>query len=262
MLEAPRNRFNAAQEYQPMLRAVGLDAEMVFRHPQIKVWRKLEDRENCTLDGLWPDGRAVRLHIKRYAPARGFTTPADDEAKGIRALSVENIPTAPLVGWGKLIDGRSFVITEALAGYCPADKVIEEGLPFSELAEPTADLAAKLHNAGLHHRDLYLCHFFVKTERRDRIQLSLIDAARVRRLPGWPMRNRWIVKDLAQFWYSGQKLAVAEAELIQWLERYAAQRKISEVERLQRAVERKARWIAQHDVKLNEKQPTRNISIP
>src|SRR5438874_7152518 len=161
MLEAPRNRFNAAQEYQPLLRAIGLDAEAVFAHPHIKVWRKLDDRENCTLEGRWPDGRAARLHIKRYAPARGFTTPADDEAKGIRALLIEKIPTAPLVGWGKLLDGRSFVITEDLAGFRPADKLVMEGFPFSELAEPTADLTAQLHHVGLHHRDLYLCHFFM-----------------------------------------------------------------------------------------------------
>jgi len=98
MLEAPRNRFRAAEQYQPLLRAVGLDAEAVLTHPKIKVWRKLDDRENCTLDGHWPDGRVVRLHIKRYAPARGFTTPADDEAKGIQALTIEGIPTVPLVG--------------------------------------------------------------------------------------------------------------------------------------------------------------------
>ena len=47
----------------------------------------------------------------------GMTTPAEDEARGIRALEVEGIKTVPLVGWGKRADGRSFIITEDLTGY-------------------------------------------------------------------------------------------------------------------------------------------------
>jgi len=30
----------------------------------------------------------------------------------------------PLVGWGKLVDGRSFVITEDLCGYRDAEKMV------------------------------------------------------------------------------------------------------------------------------------------
>ncbi|HEY8667550.1 MAG TPA: lipopolysaccharide kinase InaA family protein, partial [Tepidisphaeraceae bacterium] len=200
MLEIPRNKFRAAPQYQAILRQIGLDAEAVFTHPAIRVWRKITERENCTLDATLADGRAIQLHIKRYQPERGFTTPADDEARGIQALQVERIPTVPLVGWGKLLDGRSFVITEDLTDYAPADKLVAGGMEFEKILLPTADLAAKLHRVGLHHRDLYLCHFFVK-QQGETVELALIDAARVRRLPGWPMRSRWIVKDLAQFIY-------------------------------------------------------------
>src|SRR5205807_1213461 len=83
-----------------------LDAEQVFRHPRINVWRSIPDRENCTLDAEL-EGQPIRLHIKRYHPAMSFTTPADDEVRAIRALEVEQIPTVPLVGWGKLPDRRS-----------------------------------------------------------------------------------------------------------------------------------------------------------
>src|SRR5205085_11401166 len=136
-----------------------------------------------------------------------------------------------LVGWGKLIDGRSFTIWQDLAGYTPTDKLVEAGVPFDRLLVPTADLAAQLHRAGLHHRDLYLCHFMVKlgedaadgaaTEATD---VRLIDTARVRRLGGLLTRRRWIVKDLAQFWYSTTKLAVTDEQRSAWLKRYAEQR--------------------------------------
>ena len=162
-----------------MLREMGIDAESVFDHPEIKVWRSIPERENCTLDADLSDGRHVRLHIKRYHPARGITTPADDEAQAIRAMEIEKIPTVPLVGWGKLIDGRSFLITEDLAGYHDAEKAIRTGLSFEKVLEPTADLTAKLHGSGLHHRDLYLCHFFVNAADSTDLRLIGFDDTRL-----------------------------------------------------------------------------------
>ena len=271
-----KNTFRVAAEYQPLLRRVGLDADRVFSDPRIVCWRKLEDRENCTLDVDAGDGRTVRLHVKRYRPARGFSTPADDEVKGHRVLAAEKVPTAPLVGWGTLIDRRSFTIWADLAGYTPADKLVEAGTPFDVLLGPTADLAAGLHRAGLHHRDLYLCHFMatVGGEGQDgqdgqdgqeapAVDVKLIDVARVRRLGGVLTRRRWIVKDLAQFWYSTTKLPVTDDQRTAWLDRYAAGRGDGTTAAgLRPAIERKARRIGRHDVKLREAQPGRNISIP
>jgi hypothetical protein len=260
MFEASRDQFRASPEYQPFLRMAGLDAHAVFNHPDIKVWRSIPERENCILDTQRPDGSNIRLHIKRYRPQRGFPTPADDEANGIRALNIEQVPTAPLVGWGNLADGRSFIITEDLAGYRALDKLIEEGLGFEQVLEPTAALAARLHNAGLHHRDLYLCHFFAKIQ-GDTVDLKLIDAARVKRLPGWPLRHRWIIKDLAQFWYSALQLGISYDLSRAWLETYAKDRNLDAVRFLSQ-VQRKSAWIERHDAKLTAAQPTRNVSIP
>jgi len=205
--------------------------------------------------------------VKRYFPVRGVP-PAEDEARGHRALSIEKIPTAPLVGWGVLADGRSFTLFEDLAGYRPADKLIESGTPFAALLGPTADLAAALHEAGLHHRDLYLCHFMARMPVHGvhgGVDLKLIDTARVRRLPGFLTRQRWIVKDLAQFWYSTTKLSVTLDQRLAWLARYAQRRNLpagAAVDRLRRSIERKAGSIARHDRHLNLAQPNRNVSIP
>src|SRR2546421_292565 len=108
----PRNQFRVAPQYQPLMRAIGLDAEAVFEHPEIVAWRKLADRENCTLDAV-RDGRKIRLHIKRYL-TNGLA--ADAEVKALELLQQAEIPTVPLVGWGRLESGRTFVITEDLAG--------------------------------------------------------------------------------------------------------------------------------------------------
>ena len=247
-----RDYFQVDPRYQPIMRQIGLDAEAVFSDPDIKVWRSIPERENCTLDAML-DGREIRLHIKRYRATRRSHTPADEESQGIQALLAHEIPTVSLVGWGRVADGRSFVITEDLTEFQPADKLIETGFSFDRLLSPTADLAAKLHSSGLHHRDLYLCHFFVKGDGED-LEVRLIDAARVRPLPRW-LKKRWIVKDLAQFWYSAVQLGVPREQMVQWLNRYGSAG-------LLRAIERKVSWIAHHDKKLNLAQPNRNVSIP
>jgi len=257
MSDSGRDYFQVDPSYQPLMRQIGLDAAAVFEHPDIKVWRSIPERENCTLDSKL-EGREIRLHIKRYRAGRSSKNAAAEEVSGIELLKAHEIPTVPLVGWGKLADGRGFVISEDLKDFRAADKAIASGLPFDRLIESTADLAAKLHASGLHHRDLYLCHFFVNAGGDD-LELRLIDAARVRQLP-WLFRQRWIVKDLAQFWYSAKQLGIVDDPLIRWLGRYTD--KVGKLAPPLGAIEAKVSWIAKHDRELNRAQPNRNISIP
>jgi heptose I phosphotransferase len=121
-------------------------------------------------------------------------------------------------------------------------------------------LAAKLHNAGLHHCDLYLCHIFGRVA-GEQVELRLIDAGRVAALPCWPFARRWVVKDLAQFWYSTIALKVSDAEREAWLAAYVAARPGVAAGSLRRAVLRKAAWIARHDERLRKRQPGRNVSL-
>ncbi len=266
--------FRVEKQYADLLKRVGLtDAQSVFEHPKIDVWRSITERENCVLDY---DGG--RLHIKRNKP--GFNG-VQTEVDGIKLLEGAGIASVPLVGYGMLHDGRGFLITDDLVGFEDSEKRVEVGLDFDRLLEPTAQLAARLHNAGLHHRDLYLCHFYAKAptftpgqrpgsehddalseeagaipRREDGIELRLMDAGRVRTLPRW-FRQRWIVKDLAQFIYSIRALDPDVAT--RWLAAYASARGIAMSFR--GAIDRKVAWIARHDEQLRRKQPTRNVAI-
>ena len=254
-----RGQLHVSPGQQPVFRELGIDAEGVFTHELIVPWRTLADRENCTLDATLADGRRVRWHVKRYAPMRGRRSPAEQEVAGHRLLAERGVPTVDLVAWATLADGRSLVVLDDLSGFDAADKMVERGLRFERLLDPAARLAAQLHDAGLHHRDLYLCHFFARVSGSG-VELRLIDAARVRPLPRF-LAARWVVKDLAQFWYSTLPLPVTDTERLRWLAVYGAARSI-EADALRPKIQRKVKWIARHDRQLRRRQPTRNISIP
>lgn len=253
-----RSDIRVAPGYQAVLRQVGLDGDAVFEDPRIHCWRDIRERQNCTLDETLGDGRAIRLHIKR------FKRPGDDgaqaEVRGIQLLQESGIATVPLVAWGHSSAGRGFIITEDLAGFRDAEQAVRAGLPLDRLISPIAAMSARLHQAGLHHRDLYLCHFFVRVE-AEQVELRLIDAARVSRLPRWFAR-RWIIKDLAQLIYSLQQVDATADQQQRLLADYAAARKLASVDRLQRSIARKVRRIAAHDQRLRQRDPTRNVSIP
>lgn len=252
--------FWVPAERRQLLHDIGLvELEQVFSDPRIKPWRRIRERENCVLDAARPNGEVVRLHIKRHKrKLAGGMTPAEQEVQGIFMLERAGIATVPLVAWGRLADGRSFLISEDLTGFEPADKAIEHGLAFERILEPTADLAATLHNKRLHHRDLYLCHFFVRIN--ESVELHLIDPGRVNRLPPWPFTRRWIIKDVAQFVYSATQNAVAANLIEQWLDRYCQQRQIRPAD-IATAIQRKVRHIARHDARLKRKRPERDVSL-
>lgn len=251
-MNAGAGYYSVEANYASLLQHLKLtDAVSVFDHEDIKVWRSIRERENAVLDYDFAD-KPGRLHVKRNK--RGFGG-VDDELAGIRLLQKAKIATVPLVGAGRLHDGRGFLITDDLAGYEDAEQWINSGHDFELLLEPTAQLAARLHNAGLHHRDLYLCHIYVNPN--DATDLRLMDAGRVKPLPTF-FKQRWIVKDLAQFVYSLRSLDPSVG--VRWLSAYASARGVALT--FKSAVERKVKSIASHDARLQSNNPERNVSIP
>ncbi len=250
--------FDIDPEYRQLFGEIGMRAVDVFVDPRVRVWRSLPDRENATLDHVRPTGEKVRFHVKRYPAHAGAT--ADREIAGHRLLVNAGIPVAPIAAHGRLPDGRTFIILPDLTGYQPADKLVERGTDFEQILPATAALAARLHNARLHHRDLYLCHFMIRDTPAG-FDAKLIDMARVAEMNNPLTRGRWVVKDLAQFWYSTTKLPVTDEQRDRWLSQYAAQRGIP-IDRLPTQVRRKSDAIAGHDAVLNQTQPSRNISLP
>ncbi len=251
-----------ADAYRAMLETFGLTtAKAFFSDGRFRVWRDVHDRQNATFDEAYA-GRQIRLHLKR--DSKRVREPLALEARGIVLLDSAGIPTARRVAHGRLADGRSFIVTEQLYRHRAADMLLNEQ---PDLLRPilsaTAEIAARLHAAGLHHRDLYLNHFFVDVEAPTR--LCLIDTARVRALPRF-FSSRWIVKDLAQFFYSVSKYEILDGELVDpWLDRYLIGRSIDPSERersrLWHPVSRKMASIERRDRRVRRREPGRNKPI-
>lgn len=116
------------------------------------------------------------------------------------------------------------------------------------LMEALADLAGRLHGAGLVHRDLYLSHIFVHWQTSDRCTLSLLDLQRVM-APGL-RRRRWLVKDLAALNYSTPPAAASRTDRLRWLKMYLRISKpVGDQRSLIRAIESKTKRIARHSAK-------------
>jgi hypothetical protein len=250
--------FAVVAEHRELLREAGLlTAEEVFNDPRLRIWRDLDERDNGTLDFHNAAGQVVRLHVKRDKISRR-PDPVDDEAHGIMLLERKGISGAPLVASGRVADGRSFVITLNLEGYVSGDRLVESGRSFDDILSPTLDVTTRLHRAGLHHRDLYLNHFYIRTGGDDKQPaVRLIDAGRVKALPFF-FRRRWIVKDVAQFIFSLGQAGVAREKQEAWLSRYSA---ACRDYKLPASVWGKVKSIAKHDKALNVRDPSRNVRL-
>lgn len=254
--------LDIADAYRAMLKTFGLTtAGAFFTDERFRVWRDVHDRQNATFDESF-EGRRVRLHLKR--DCKRVREPLELEARGLELLQSAGIPTARRVAHGRLADGRSFIVTEQLYRYRAADMWLNEHPDLLQTILPaTAAIASRLHSSGLHHRDLYLNHFFVCVD--EPTKLCLIDTARVRAIPRF-FASRWIVKDLAQFFYSLSKYEILDGELVDpWLNRYLIGRSIDPSEgersRLWHPVSRKIASIGRRDRRVRRREPGRNKPI-
>ena len=243
--------------YREVLDALSLaTARAVFTDPRLSVWRDLEDRDNSTLDTTLADGRAIRLHVKRDKRKR--REPMSLEARGIGLLNAAGIESAPLVAHGSLGE-RTFVITENLDGYLSADRLMETDTARLPVLLALTSAAARLHNAGLHHRDLYANHFYLRVGAPTEA-VRLIDTARVRPLPAL-FRERWLVKDVAQLFFSVTPYVTQTAMRDALWADYLAKTNRVKADRFIARVEAKVAWIDRHDRALRAKKPKRNLRL-
>lgn len=219
--------------FAPLLRRAGLDSfDAVMNCQTGQRLRRLPDRENWRLELVHPGGHRVGVYLKKHLPVgsesrwrwpnrTGTITPGRWEAENIHRVCAAGLQAMRVVALGERIgpDGRhaSFLMTEELTGFVPLDRFV--GRYFSPSAQQqahqessgrnraldrltwqVAETVQRFHRAGLNHRDLYGCHFFVRQRAEGGYEIRLIDLQRVQHRR-W-FRRRWLVKDLAQLAWS------------------------------------------------------------
>jgi Ser/Thr protein kinase RdoA (MazF antagonist) len=190
-------------------------------------------------------GPALPVYLKRYR-GRVRSAAAANEWRWLHALAAAGIPCPRPVALGEyrglLGIAESFLITEAIGGATQADWWISTRPERKGgLIAAVASLARRFHDAGFHHQDFYLCHFFVREgagECADGLALSIIDLQRCGLHRG---RRRWLVKDLAQLHHSFREAGFTPEDWQDFLERYGGLDRA-----LGRAVLAKSARIARH----------------
>jgi heptose I phosphotransferase len=180
---------------------------------------------------------------------------AKNEYLAIKKLQALKIDTMEVVGFSQqgVNPARllSFLITEELDNTISLEQYCEEWINNKPifldklyLIHQVALIVKKLHENGINHRDLYICHFLMKknVEISKERPLFLIDLHRAQLRTKVP--ERWLVKDLAALYFSSMNIKLTQRDFLRFVRVYSGRtlRSVFEDERkLWDKVEAKAR---------------------
>lgn len=217
-------RLEVNRAFLPLLESNGLATfKALMSHPGHAVAKcVIKERNTVRLDLATEKGEKKPFFLKRYVPPtvcdrlkaylriNRLAPGAGQEWRAMWTFMHLSLPGPVPVAWGQN-SGSSLVLSEGVSHVMRlsewADRNFGEGshrntqaIPAKhKIIEEVANIVARMHSKGLHHQDLYLCHFLCGSEQNG-LPLTLIDLQRVerhRRLP-----RRWQVKDLAQLHFS------------------------------------------------------------
>lgn len=156
---------------------------------------------------------------------------AATEWHAIQRLDAIGIPTTPAVAYGERGRNpahlRSFVLTRDLGDIVSletlcADWRIHPPAPRFKrrLLLAVAGIARRLHDHGLNHRDFYICHLCLDTQRlaRDDIHLYLIDLHRVGMRTAIRPVDR--MKDVAALYFSAMDIGLTRRDCLRFVRAY------------------------------------------
>ncbi|WP_217476125.1 lipopolysaccharide core heptose(I) kinase RfaP [Stutzerimonas stutzeri] len=209
---------------------------------QGQVYRELDGRRTLRTE-VQGRGYFVKIHrgigwgeiLKNLATAKLPVLGAGQEWRAIERLHEVGVPTMTAVAYGERGSNpaaqHSFIITEELAPTISLEDFTVDWLAHPPapalkraLIAEVARMTGTMHRAGVNHRDCYICHFLLHTDKPvmvDGLRLSLIDLhrAQVRR----HIPRRWRDKDLAGLYFSALGIGLTERDTLRFLRDYFQQ---------------------------------------
>ena len=204
-------------------------------------------------------GVGWREILKNWMVGKRPVLGAENECRACRHLAAIGLPAPRVVAFategGNPARRRSFVLCEELDGHDSLEAVAAQWVhePPSPLAQRRLILAVarfvrRLHEAGVAHRDLYICHLMLDRQHwaQGEVRLAVLDLHRARLQP--KLSAYWRKRDLAALLFSTLDLGLPARSQLRFLRIYTG-RPLREVfaedARLWRAVARRAQ--ALHD---------------
>lgn len=159
---------------------------------------------------------------------------AKNEWRAIAALHDVGVETMTAAAYGERgcnpASRYSFIITDDLADttsledFCldwpnnPPTYIVKK-----RLIEKVATMARRMHQAGINHRDYYICHFLlpnsVDLHTQNEFPLHIIDLHRAQLRARVP--NRWLLKDLAALYFSAMDIGLSQRDLLRFMYVYS-----------------------------------------
>ncbi|WP_249678181.1 lipopolysaccharide core heptose(I) kinase RfaP [Pseudomonas abieticivorans] len=209
---------------------------------QGQVYRELEARRTLRTE---VDGRGyfVKIHrgigwgeiFKNLFTAKLPVLGAGQEWKAIQRLHEVGVPTMTAVAYGERgsnpADQHSFIVTQELA---PTESLEDYSINWRTqppqprlkraLIAEVARMTGMMHRAGVNHRDCYICHFLLHTDKpvtADDFKLSVIDLHRAQTRAS--ITTRWRDKDLAALYFSALDIGLTQRDKLRFLRGYFQQ---------------------------------------
>jgi len=207
-----------------------------------QVYRELDARRTLRteVDG---HGFFVKIHrgigwaeiLKNLITAKLPVLGAGQEWLAIQRLQEVGVPTMTAVAYGEKgsnpADQHSFIVTEELAPTVSLedlsmDWIKQPPVPVIKhaLIAEVARMTGMMHRAGVNHRDCYICHFLLHTDKplvADDFKLSVIDLHRAQVRSKIPLR--WRNKDLAALYFSALDIGLTQRDKLRFLKGYFQQ---------------------------------------
>ncbi|WP_028693471.1 lipopolysaccharide core heptose(I) kinase RfaP [Pseudomonas cremoricolorata] len=204
-----------------------------------EVYRELEGRRTLRTE-VAGDGYFVKIHrgigwgeiFKNLFSAKLPVLGAGQEWRALERLHQAGVPTMTAVAFGERGSNpatqHSFIVTEELA---PTISLEDFSLDWRQrppaprlkhaLIAEVAKMTGTMHRAGVNHRDCYICHFLLHTDRPiapGQLKLSLIDLHRAQTRAR--ISRRWRDKDLAALYFSALDIGLTRRDKLRFLHGY------------------------------------------
>lgn len=219
----------------------GKDPFVAVEALQGQVYRELEGRRTLRTE-VAGRGYFVKIHrgigwgeiAKNLLSAKLPVLGARQEWQAIERLTTAGVATMTAVAYGERGSNpaaqHSFIVTEELAPTTDLEQLSqnwaneppEPRLKWALISE-VASMLGRMHRAGVNHRDCYICHFLLHTDKpvtADDLRLSVIDLHRAQVRSATPLR--WRNKDLAALYFSALNIGLTRRDRLRFLRGYFA----------------------------------------